>query len=101
MILKKIFKNSTLAGYSDTYPVKEEVIEIPYDRDSINSLIGREYEETQVKEILSLLGIEVKNKKCIIPFWRKDMKRKADIAEEICRIDGYDKVLPTTPRIDV
>ena len=29
------------------------------------------------------------------------MSKKADLAEEICRIDGFDKVASTTPRIDV
>lgn len=29
------------------------------------------------------------------------MSKKADLAEEICRIDGFDKVAATTPRIDV
>lgn len=100
-ILKKVFPKSTLEGYNDIYPVKEKSIEIPYDIAFINNLIGREYEDAAIKKILTGLWIEIKWKNCLIPFWRKDMSKKADIAEEVCRIDGFDKVIATTPRIDV
>ncbi|MBT3728993.1 hypothetical protein HOF65_03350 [bacterium] len=36
-----------------------------------------------------------------IPFWRKDLVTKADIAEEIARIDGYDNIEATVPRINL
>ena len=100
-LLKKEFPNAKVESFEDVYPVKEEVVKIPYDRDFINRLIGKEYPESQIQEILLLLGIEVQWKECIVPFWRKDMSKKADLAEEICRIDGFDKVAATTPRIDV
>jgi phenylalanyl-tRNA synthetase beta subunit len=37
----------------------------------------------------------------LIPFWRKELNTKADIAEEIARISGYDKVTTTVPRINL
>jgi phenylalanyl-tRNA synthetase beta chain len=37
----------------------------------------------------------------IIPRWRKDLTHIADIAEEIARLDGYDKVKSTVPRINL
>jgi phenylalanyl-tRNA synthetase beta subunit len=37
----------------------------------------------------------------LIPFWRKDLNTKADIAEEISRISGYDKVEMSIPRINL
>jgi len=36
-----------------------------------------------------------------VPFWRSDIKFKADIAEEIARIDGYDKIIPTITDINL
>lgn len=48
-----------MESFEDVYPVKEEVVKIPYDRDFINRLIGKEYPESQIQEILLLLGIEV------------------------------------------
>jgi phenylalanyl-tRNA synthetase beta chain len=35
----------------------------------------------------------------IIPFWRKDLHYKADIAEEIARITGYDEIVSTIPEV--
>jgi phenylalanyl-tRNA synthetase beta chain len=36
-----------------------------------------------------------------IPLWRKDITNIADIAEEIARLDGYDKIEMTVPRINL
>jgi phenylalanyl-tRNA synthetase beta subunit len=51
-------------------------------------------------QILENLGIEKENNELIIPFWRKDLKYKADIAEEIARINGYNSIESTVPRIN-
>ena len=42
------------------------------------------------------VGVRVK-----IPFWRRDLNYKADIAEEIARIDGYDSIDTTAPSINM
>jgi phenylalanyl-tRNA synthetase beta subunit len=36
-----------------------------------------------------------------IPFWRKELNNIADITEEIARIDGYDKIESTIPRVNL
>ncbi len=99
--LKEVFSELKTVAYNDLYPKKETTISIPYSLDFINALIGKKYDEKEAIEILKLLWIEILDGNCIIPFWRKDMSKKADIAEEICRIDGFENVIPTTPRIDV
>ena len=53
-------------------------------------------------EILKRLGIvsEVKGEEIVIypPAYRRDMRRESDVAEEIARIYGYDRILTTVPR---
>ncbi|MDR3150875.1 MAG: hypothetical protein LBU14_04755 [Candidatus Peribacteria bacterium] len=34
-----------------------------------------------------------------MPFWRKDLHYKADIAEEIARISGYNNIISTLPQL--
>jgi phenylalanyl-tRNA synthetase beta chain len=99
--LKEIFPNLVADAYGDSYPVKQTEIFIPYDRVFTNNLIGADYSDEKIMAILKLLGIEVKEGKCMIPFWRTDMKYKADIAEEIARIDGYHHIENTVPRINL
>jgi phenylalanyl-tRNA synthetase beta subunit len=50
---------------------------------------------------LKRLGIEKQGSELLIPFWRSDIKFKADIAEEIARIDDYDKIIPTITNINL
>ncbi len=87
--------------YSDSYENKQKTITIDFDLDFINNLIWKKYEENYVLNILSNLWIEEKKWILTIPFWRKDLNFKADIAEEIARIDGYDNIEATVPRINL
>lgn len=99
--LEKTFSKLKLDAYSDLYPVKQEEIEVDYDLDFINKLIWKNYNEKEAKMILENLGIEIKWKKLIVPAWRKDLNFKADIAEEIARIDWYDKVEVNIPKVQL
>lgn len=103
--LEKNLPEITITEYSDLYPIKQEIVEIPFDLDFINKLIGSNYKKDNAIQILDNLWIKIsKSSKDIfleIPFWRKDLHFKADIAEEIARIDWYDKVLPTIPKINL
>jgi phenylalanyl-tRNA synthetase beta chain len=97
-----------ITAYSDNYTNKQETITIPFDLDFINNLIGKRYTENEALNILANLWITDLcaawpwNKRILtIPFWRKDLNFKADIAEEIARIDGYDNIEATVPRINL
>ncbi|MFK7780162.1 MAG: phenylalanine--tRNA ligase subunit beta [Candidatus Gracilibacteria bacterium] len=99
--LEKILDGIKITGYSDVYPNKQEIITIPFDLDFINNLIGKKYTKSVALNILKNLGIKIDNGVLTIPFWRKDLNYKADIAEEIARIDGYDNIESTVPRINL
>lgn len=90
-----------ISKYSDIYKDKQNQIEIDFDLDFINNLIWKKYEKDYVLNILNNLWIDEKNWKLYIPFWRKDLNFKADIAEEIARIDWYNNIDVTVPRINL
>ena len=63
----------------------------------IRSIIGAEIKETDVVEILKKLGFEIEilneeNMKIKVPAFRSDIKNIQDVAEEILRIYGIDKI---------
>lgn len=89
-----------LTAYSDIYPKKQETVTVPFDLKFINNLIWKEYSKDEAINILKNLWITEKNSLLTIPFWRKDINYKADIAEEIARIDWYDNIESTVPRIN-
>jgi len=98
--LEKLLDNIELVSYSDIYENKQKDILIDFDLKFINKLIWKQYTEEQVIKILDNLWIKVSDNKLKIPFWRKDLNYKADIAEEIARIEGYNNIESTVPRIN-
>lgn len=99
--LEKNLEWIKLISYSDIYPKKQQIVNIPFDLNFINNLIGKKYSIKEALDILNNLWITESNWILTIPFWRKDLTNKADIAEEIARIDWYDNIEPTVPRINL
>lgn len=99
--LKKVYPNLKIEWYFDSYPVKQKEVTQTFDLNFYNNLIGANYDEKYVVNILNNLGIAKKGNELVIPFWRKELTTKADIAEEIARIDGYDKITTTVPRVNL
>ena len=105
--LEKNLKWIGLISYSDSYENKQPEVTIPFDLEKINSLTGKEYSEKEALQILENLGIIPSplggglGRGLKIPFWRKDLNNIADIAEEVARIDGYDKIESTIPRVNL
>ena len=99
--LEKFFPEMKLEAYNDLYHEKQKQIEIDFDLDFVNRLIWKEYSSKQAKEILKNLWIEIKDNKILVPAWRKDLNYKADIAEEIARIDWYDKIEAKIPEVQL
>ena len=78
---------------------KEEENLIKIDYSYINNFIGINLKQEEMQKILISLGFKVE-KDCVkVPEFRVDIKNIADLAEEVARIYGYDKipcVLPST-----
>lgn len=69
---------------------------IHLDSEWINNFIGINLSNDDMIKILNSLGFEVKNDEIVVPPHRIDIEHKADIAEEIARIYGYDKIPVST-----
>ncbi len=72
--------------------------QIPLDAGWISDFLGIEIPEATMVEILRKLGFTVENGIVTVPSFRGDVEGKADLAEEVARIYGYDKIPTTTPR---
>ena len=104
LIVSELEKNISwvkIVASSDIYPKKQEQIFIDFDLDFINNLIWKNYEKSEVLEILGNLWIKLVWDRLEIPFWRKDLNFKADIAEEIARISGYDSIEASIPNMNL
>lgn len=79
----------------DVYPTKQKVNEIKFDSDRINALLGTNVSKEEMIKIFKSLEIKVDGDKVIAPYFRLDLEQLADIAEEVLRIYGYDKLETT------
>ena len=84
-----------IEGKIDVYPTKQVIPEVEFDIERINQLLGVEIPKEQMVEILERLGMKVENGKVIPPFYRMDIHYVADLAEEVVRFYGYDKLAST------
>lgn len=98
--LEKNLPELKLSAYTDDYSKPQEIVKIDFDQDFIQNLIWKNYSEEEIISILDNLGIQKEGNELVIPFWRKDLNFKADIAEEIARINGYNNVVSSVPKIN-
>lgn len=85
-------------GKIDVYPTKQKINKIKLDVDKINTLLGTNISKQEMINILEKLDIKVENDMAIAPYFRMDLEFVADIAEEVARFYGYDKLETTLVR---
>ena len=84
----------------DVYPTKQKINKIKLDVEKINNLLGINISKEEMIEILNKLEIKVENDIAIAPYFRMDLEFVADLAEEIVRFYGYDKLETTLIKAD-
>ncbi|MBP3370604.1 MAG: phenylalanine--tRNA ligase subunit beta, partial [Clostridia bacterium] len=76
----------------DVYPGKTEPIALELNADIINKFLGINISEDEMKNILTTLEFKVEGDKITPPSFRADIGCMNDVAEEIARIYGYNKI---------
>ena len=82
-------------GIIDIYGTKKADNVIPFDADRINKFLGTDISKDFMVKTLEALDFTVNETTVIPPSYRADVEGFADVAEEILRIYGYDKI-PST-----
>ena len=70
-------------------------VTLPLEPDKINALLGTDIPEADMVEYLRREEVPVADGQIQVPSWRPDLRCMADIAEEVARFYGYNKI-PTT-----
>lgn len=81
------------ADYSDKTPKTVE-----FDSAWINRFLGADIPESDMIKYLNSLGFKVENNQVISPYYRIDIECKADVAEEVARLYGYNNLENTIIR---
>ena len=82
-------------GIIDIINYVPEARTLPLEPEKINKLLGTQISKEDMIQYLNLLEIPVENDTILVPSFRPDLVRMADIAEEVGRSFGYNEI-PTT-----
>lgn len=99
-LVELIGAGQEVEGKIDVYPTKQKINKIKLDVEKINNLLGTNIQKEEMIKILEKLDIKVENNMAIAPYFRMDLEFVADIAEEIVRFYGYDKLETTLIKAD-
>ena len=89
-----------VATVVDGKPVTPAVISL--NPEYISQVLGLQLSHDEISKVLKLVGCEVDSKFVVTPpSWRSDLTAPCDLAEEVARMIGYDKIpsiLPPRPK---
>ncbi len=103
---------SLAAGAVDAYPSPVVPRRITLRPEKVNALLGLALRPEEIEYYLGQLGLRAVDRTprpvdqpvppgpttWLIPSWRVDLKREADLIEEVCRLHGVDRIPATPPR---
>lgn len=98
-LIEELGAGEVVGGAVDVYPIKREPLRVEFDLEACNRLLGTEIFMETAKEYFERLEIQISDdgKSCLVPTFRQDLLRNADLAEELARFFGYDKIPTTLP----
>ena len=82
-------------GLADCYPNRREPVRLAYAPERINKLLGTQISTGEMAALLERVEIKTENGTAVIPTFRPDIGREADLAEEVARLYGYNNINAT------
>jgi len=97
LLIREVAGGEISSDIIDVYPIETMPVRIPMKFKNIDRLIGKKLSESEIIDILDRLDIECIDKDdtgflAVVPPYRYDVTRQADVVEEILRIYGYENV---------
>ncbi|MBE5928360.1 MAG: phenylalanine--tRNA ligase subunit beta [Lachnospiraceae bacterium] len=98
-LIEELDAGDVVGGCVDVYSSKPEPKVVPYDVNRINRLLGTDISEDEMVSYFEMVDLVVDRdkKEVTVPTWRQDVLLMADLAEEVARFYGYDKIPTTLP----
>ena len=98
-LIVELGAGEVVGGVVDVYPTVREGLRVPFDADKINKLLGTDIDKKTMIGYLKKVDLpyDTKTKEIVVPSWRQDVLCMADLAEEVARFYGYDKIPTSLP----
>ena len=98
-LIEELGAGEVVGGVVDVYGKKRGEKRIPFEPEKYNRLLGTDISPQQMLSYFTKieLGYDESTKEVVVPSWRQDLECDADLAEEVARFYGYDKIAQTLP----
>lgn len=98
-LIEELGAGEIVGGVVDVYPNKKERVRVPFEPERINALLGTNVSVEEMLGYFKMLELDYDEAKqeLIIPTFRQDLLRTADISEEVARFFGYANIPTTLP----
>ncbi len=97
-LVEQLGAGEVVGGTIDVDNSAETPVRVKLEPEWINRFLGIELSREEMVKILEPLGFVMDGDDVVSPFFRIDIEHKADIAEEIARFYGYDRIPVTAIR---
>lgn len=94
-LVKELDAGDIVGGVIDEYPAPRTPREMNVSAEAVSALLGINVTEKQIEETVVPLGFKVDGGKITVPTFRADVSLNCDIAEEVARFIGYDRIPAT------
>lgn len=98
-LMEEFGAGEVVGGYVDVYPNPVSERRVKFEPDRINALLGTELSREEMLSYLHRVELDLDSAtdEIVVPTFRQDVFRTADIAEEVARFFGYDNIPTTLP----
>ena len=94
-LIELLGAGEVLDGVIDIVAASPKQVRLPLDPERINALLGTDLDRDFIVKVLEKLDFTMDGNIICAPSFRSDIEHYADIAEEVGRFYGYDKIEPT------
>ena len=98
-LMEELGAGEVVGGMVDVCSETREPVRVPFEPERINALLGTELTKEEMLGYLARveLAYDEKTNEIVAPTFRQDIHCMADVAEEVVRFYGYDKIPTTLP----
>lgn len=98
-LIEELGCGEVVNGIVDVHGEMKEKVVLPFEPERYNKLLGTDVSEQEMLDIFKMIEVEYDPAKrtLTVPTFRQDILRQCDIAEEVARFYGYDKIPTTLP----
>ncbi|MCM1123333.1 MAG: phenylalanine--tRNA ligase subunit beta [Eubacterium sp.] len=98
-LIEELGCGEVVSGIVDVHGEMKEKVVLPFAPEQYNKLLGTDVSKEEMLDIFKMIEVDYDPvaDTLTMPTFRQDLLRQCDIAEEVARFYGYDKIPTTLP----